>query len=150
MTEGYSEEEIGKFVEKLGRDRILELDDVKAVITTTDEGSTDVSVGTRRKRLIELMYEKKLVLSDPVRDRLASTLSGMTEGFVGSDLGSICREAGMLALREDAAFVTQRHFEEAQKKVHPMMNERLRDYYKNIQQHFKGGLPKQVQPPEYQ
>jgi transitional endoplasmic reticulum ATPase len=150
MTEGYSEEEIGKFVEKLGRDRILELDDVKAVITPADEGSTDVSVGTRRKRLIELMYEKKLVLSDPVRDRLASTLSGMTEGFVGSDLGSICREAGMLALREDAAFVTQRHFEEAQKKVHPMMNERLRDYYKNIQQHFKGGLPKQVQPPEYQ
>ena len=30
------------------------------------------------------------------------------------------------------------------------MNERLRDYYQRIQQHFKGGLPKQVQPPEYQ
>jgi transitional endoplasmic reticulum ATPase len=56
----------------------------------------------------------------------------------------------MLALREDAVVVTWRHFEEAQKKVHPMMNDRLREYYKNIQQHFKGGLPKQVQPPEYQ
>jgi transitional endoplasmic reticulum ATPase len=30
------------------------------------------------------------------------------------------------------------------------MNERLRDYYAKIQQHFKGGLPVQVQPPEYQ
>ena len=46
--------------------------------------------------------------------------------------------------------VTMKHFEQAQKKVHPMMNERLREYYQKIQQHFKGGLPKQVQPPEYQ
>jgi len=150
LTGGYSEEAIGEVVEKLGRDRILEPDDVKAVITAAAEGSSDVSVGTRRKRLVELLHEKNLVLSDPIRDRLASTLSGITEGFVGSDLESICREAGMLALREDASVVTQRHFEEAQKKVHPMMNERLRDYYQKIQQHFKGGLPKQVQPPEYQ
>jgi transitional endoplasmic reticulum ATPase len=56
----------------------------------------------------------------------------------------------MLALREGVATVTRRHFEEAQKKVHPMMNDNLREYYGKIQQHFKGGLPKQVQPPEYQ
>jgi len=150
LTEGYSEEEIEELVDKLGRDRILNPDDVKAVITAPDEGSSGTSAGTRRKRLVELLHEKNLVLSDPERDQIASALAGMTEGFVGSDLESICREAGMLALREGAALVTQRHFEEAQKKVHPMMNERLRDYYQRIQQHFKGGLPKQVQPPEYQ
>ena len=150
LTDGYSEETIGELVEKLGRDRILEPDDVKAIITAAGEGKADLSVGSRRKRLVELLHEKNLILSDPARDHLASALSGMTEGFVGSDLESICREAGMLALREDAAVVTQRHFEDAQKKVHPMMNERLRDYYQKIQQHFKGGLPKQVQPPEYQ
>jgi transitional endoplasmic reticulum ATPase len=150
LTEGYSEEAIGELVEKLGRDRLLVVDDIRAVITAATEGSTAASVGIRRKRLVELLNEKNLVLSDPARDRLSSTLSGMTEGFVGSDLESICREAGMLALREDSAVITQLHFEEAQKKVHPMMNERLRDYYKKIQQHFKGGLPQQVQPPEYQ
>ncbi|HJX56000.1 MAG TPA: CDC48 family AAA ATPase [Methanoregula sp.] len=150
LTDGYSEEAIGELVEKLGRDRILEPDEVKASITTAGECKSDLSVGSRRKRLVELLHEKNLILSDPARDRLASALSAMTEGFVGSDLESICREAGMLALREDAAVVTQRHFEDAQKKVHPMMNERLREYYQKIQQHFKGGLPKQVQPPEYQ
>jgi transitional endoplasmic reticulum ATPase len=56
----------------------------------------------------------------------------------------------MLALREGASAVTLRHFDEAQKKVHPTMNNNLRDYYAKIQQHFKGGLPRQVQPPEYQ
>jgi transitional endoplasmic reticulum ATPase len=150
LTEGYSEEEIGELVEKLGKDRNLDLNEVKAAVTTAAEGSTGASPGTRRKRLLELLHEKNLVFLDPARELLTTMLSGITEGFVGSDLESICREAGMLALREDAAMVTRHHFEEAQKKVHPMMNERLRDYYKNIRQHFKGGLPQQVQPPEYQ
>ena len=150
LTESYSEEAIAELVEKLGKDRILDPEDVKTAIVAAPEGSTRASVGIRRKRFIELLNEKHLVFADPSRNRLATTLSEITEGFVGSDLESICREAGMLALREDATMVTQRHFEEAQKKVHPMMNERLREYYKNIQQHFKGGLPKQVQPPEYQ
>jgi transitional endoplasmic reticulum ATPase len=150
LTEGYSEEAIGELVEKLGKDQTLDFEDIMAVITPAAEGSTGASVGTRRKRFIELLNEKHLVFADPARDRLATTLSDITEGFVGSDLESICREAGMLALREDATMVTKHHFEEAQKKVHPMMNDRLREYYKNIQQHFKGGLPKQVQPPEYQ
>ncbi len=150
LTESYSEEAIAELAEKLGKDRTLNLEDVKRVIVPAVEGSTGVSVGIRRKRLIDLLNEKHLVFEDPSRDRLATILSEITEGFVGSDLESICREAGMLALREDASIVTRRHFEEAQKKVHPMMNERLREYYKNIQQHFKGGLPKQVQPPEYQ
>jgi transitional endoplasmic reticulum ATPase len=30
------------------------------------------------------------------------------------------------------------------------MNEKLREYYGKIQQHFKGGLPQKVQPPAYQ
>jgi transitional endoplasmic reticulum ATPase len=30
------------------------------------------------------------------------------------------------------------------------MNERLREFYGRIRLHFKGGLPKEVQPPEYQ
>jgi len=150
LTEGYSEEAIGELVEKLGKDRTLDLDDVKAVVTVAVEGSTGASPGTRRKRFVELLHDKNLVFVDPARELLTTTLSGITEGFVGSDLESICREAGMLALREDSAVVSRRHFEDAQKKVHPMMNERLRDYYKNIRQHFKGGLPTQVQPPEYQ
>ncbi len=149
LTENFSEEAIGELVEKLGTGRNLELNDIKEALTPATEGM-GAPVGTRRKRFVELLNEKNLVVIDPAREQLAIMLSGITEGFVGSDLESICREAGMLALREDAVVVTWRHFEEAQKKVHPMMNDRLREYYKNIQQHFKGGLPKQVQPPEYQ
>lgn len=57
----------------------------------------------------------------------------------------------MLAMREGAAVVKPSHFENAREKVHATMNERLRQYYGKVQQHFKGGLPKEIQPPpEYQ
>jgi transitional endoplasmic reticulum ATPase len=68
---------------------------------------------------------------------------------VGSDLEALCREAGMLAMREGAQAVTEKHFTAATAKIHPTMNERSREYYRRIREHFKGGLPKEVQPPEY-
>ncbi|MDD5420004.1 MAG: hypothetical protein PHV57_09190, partial [Methanomicrobiaceae archaeon] len=78
------------------------------------------------------------------------SLAAATDGYVGSDLEGLCREAAMFAMRDAAYYVSERHFEEARNKVHATMNERLTEYYKRIQQHFKGGLPREVQPPEYQ
>ncbi len=150
LTDRFNEDALGELVEKLGKDRTVTTDDMKAAITPAQDDSKGLPVGMRRRRFLELLSEKNLSFTDPARERLAADLAGVTEGFVGSDLESLCREAGMLSLREGATTVTKRHFEEAQKKVHPTMNDNLRDYYGKIQQHFKGGLPKQVQPPEYQ
>jgi transitional endoplasmic reticulum ATPase len=150
LTERFSEDALAELVEKLGKDRSVTLADVKAVLVPAASDAAGLQRGARRKRLVELLGEKNLVFADPAREKLADVLAGMTEGFVGSDLEALCREAGMLALRDGAQVVTKHHFEAAQKKVHPTMNENLRQYYDKIQQHFKGGLPKQVQPPEYQ
>jgi transitional endoplasmic reticulum ATPase len=150
LTSQYNEDAITEFAEKLGKDKAVTADEIKAAITPAPEKMTGMPAGSRRKRLIEHMAEKNLTFTDPARVNLANALAGLTEGFVGSDLESLCREAGMLALREGTPVVSMRHFEAAQKKVHPTMNDNLRDYYGKIQQHFKGGLPKSVQPPEYQ
>jgi transitional endoplasmic reticulum ATPase len=104
----------------------------------------------RRQRIFELFEARKIKFEDPQKMELLRDLASKTEGFVGSDLEALCREAGMLALREGAKVVSRRHFDAAQKKVHPTMNENLRQYYGKVQQHFKGGLPQKVQPPEYQ
>ncbi len=74
-------------------------------------------------------------------------LAAQTENYVGSDIEAICREAAMLALREnfEAKKVEMKHFREALKKVKPTMNEMVTSYYKNIKDHFKGGTPKEVQ-----
>jgi len=150
LTRGYNEDAVGELVEKLGKDRMVSMQELKEALTPAAADSGGLPTGLRRKRLVEMMIEKNLTFSDPGREKIASGLADMTEGFVGSDLESLCREAGMLALRGKAGSVTMGHFEEAIRKVHPTMNDNLREYYGKIQQHFKGGLPKQVQPPEYQ
>lgn len=150
ITAGFHEDALGELIEKLGREKDVSVADIKAALTPVTIEGVGLPAGLRRRRILEMLAEKKLALSDPARDKLAADLAGATEGFVGSDLESLCREAGMLALREGAVTVTRKYFDEAQKKVHPTMNENLRQYYDKIQQHFKGGLPKQVQPPEYQ
>jgi transitional endoplasmic reticulum ATPase len=150
LTAQYNEDAIGELVEKLGRDRTVTADDIRAAITPAPEKMNGLPSGTRRRSLIEHLAEKKLVFADPVREQLAADLAKETEGFVGSDLEALCREAGMLALREGATIVARRHFDAAKQKVHPTMNENLRQYYGKVQQHFKGGLPQKVQPPEYQ
>jgi transitional endoplasmic reticulum ATPase len=147
---GTTEESLAEIVETWGTDKQISPKEIRETFVPKTEGNVGLSTGARRKRLIELMSEKKLTVADPARDALALTFAKISEGFVGSDLESLCREAGMLALREGLSTVSQRHFEAAQQKVHPTMNENLRMYYAKIQAHFKGGLPKQVQPPEYQ
>jgi transitional endoplasmic reticulum ATPase len=150
LTDRFNEDALGELVEKLGKDKTVTAEDVKASLTPAKDDSTGLPPGARRRRLLEMFAEKNIIYADPARERLSTELAGVTEGFVGSDLESLCREAGMLALRDSVSTVSRKHFEAAQKKVHPTMNDNLRQYYDKIQQHFKGGLPKQVQPPEYQ
>jgi len=149
-TAGYDEDAIAGLAESWGKERDVGAAEINAAVILKASTGKGLSPGARRRRIVELFRERAITLRDPARDVFISTLAEQTEGFVGSDLESLCREAGMLALRENTTVITMRHFEEAQKKVHPTMNDRLREYYQRHQQHFKGGLHKQVQPPEYQ
>jgi len=58
-------------------------------------------------------------------------LADITEGFSGSDLEVLVREAGLLALREDinAEKVYKRHFEQALKKIKPSITPEMIRYY---------------------
>ena len=70
-------------------------------------------------------------------------LADLTEWYVGSDLETLCKEAAMLALREEMniAFIEMRHFREALKKVRPAIDERTMQYYEQIKEKFTGGRP---------
>lgn len=72
-------------------------------------------------------------------------LAAITKGYVGSDIESLCREAAILALREDmdAKEVANRHFEDALKKVRASVNEELIKHYDKIAEQL-GLAPKQV------
>ena len=81
----------------------------------------------------------------PLSDVNISELAELSEGYVGSDLESLCREAGMLAMREDFDHVEMRHFEEALQKIRPTASADLTDHYQRVQEQFKGGVAKKEQ-----
>lgn len=72
-------------------------------------------------------------------------IAAITKGYVGSDIESLCREAAILALREDmdAKEVAMRHFEAALKKVRASVNDELIKYYDRMAEQL-GLAPKQV------
>jgi transitional endoplasmic reticulum ATPase len=67
-------------------------------------------------------------------------LAELTEGYVGSDLDSLCCEAAMLAMRENLDRVDMSHYLEALKKVRPSVEESMVSYYERISERFKGGV----------
>lgn len=74
-------------------------------------------------------------------------LAEMTVGYVGSDLAALCREAAMLAMREESGKVEMRHYREALKKVRPSVEENMASYYERISERFKGGV--KIEPGSY-
>ncbi|MDI6866416.1 CDC48 family AAA ATPase [Methanoculleus sp.] len=151
MTEGLSENDLEDLVLAIGANRPVSLNEVKEHLATIKPGDEEgLRTYLRRKKIIDLFAREKITLDDPVRKQLVRRIAADTEGFVGSDLEALAREAAMLAMREGATIVSQKHFDRAREKVHATMNERVREYYQKIQQYFKGGLPKETQPLEYQ
>jgi transitional endoplasmic reticulum ATPase len=73
-------------------------------------------------------------------------LSQDLNGYTGADIESLCREAAMLALREDqdAKFVKLHHFDKAMEKVPPSVSKTYADSYKKMEQNYlknvKAGL----------
>jgi transitional endoplasmic reticulum ATPase len=84
------------------------------------------------------IHLKNTPLSDDVN---IEALADLTENYVGSDIESLCREAVMLALREnfDTERVEIRHFKDALKKIRPALAEDMLEYYEKLQEQFKGG-----------
>ena len=68
----------------------------------------------------------------PLKDVSLERLTAATRGFAGSDIEAICREAGLMALRDDpnAKEVTMYHFEKAIRKIRPSITDGMEKFYK--------------------
>lgn len=73
---------------------------------------------TARQKIIGI-HTKNMTLN---KDVDIAQLIERTDNLTGADLKSICMEAGMLALREDAKNIKHKHFEQAMVKVSAARN----------------------------
>ena len=88
-----------------------------------------------RKDILDI-YARRMPLADDVNlIEIAKSL----EGFVGSDIEALCREAGLISLRENikADVVHHHHFIEARSKVHATMTPNAQEYYEKLEAELK-------------
>ncbi len=82
----------------------------------------------------------------PLKDVDVDYLAEETEGFVGADIEALCREAAMLALREDMKnkMITADHFEQALMKVAPSVTKDVEQMYIALQDKFKAARAREM------
>ena len=88
-----------------------------------------------RKDILDI-YTRRMPLADDVD---LEEIAKLTDGFVGSDIEALCREAGILALRENinAEEVKMKHFREALGKIHATMTPQAIEYYNKLERVLK-------------
>ena len=91
--------------------------------------------------------KKKEIIVDNEREASLLELAKKTEGYVGADIEAVCREAAILALREDikSEFVTIKHFEQALKDVGPSVTKDIEKLYEDMQTQFKAARAKEME-----
>ncbi len=89
-----------------------------------------------RRKILEV-HTRGMPLADNVD---LDAIAKETNYYVGADLENLCREAAMLALREDITnrIVTVEHFREALKKTGPSMNPDLVKAFDNMADNLRG------------
>jgi transitional endoplasmic reticulum ATPase len=95
------------------------------------------------RKSIFRIHTKGMPLDESVDlDELAQN----TDGFVGADIESLCREAGILALREsmEAEKVRMKHFEKALSKARPSVDEETIKFYEAMGEELEGGMQKRT------
>ena len=73
------------------------------------------------------------------KEELIKDMAGKTEGYVGADIESVIREAGLIALRRDinSEKILANDFKEALKIIKPSVNIELQKHYQEIEKDMK-------------
>ena len=154
-----TERVVSQFLTEL--DGLVELKDVIIVAATNRPDLVDRSLlrPGRFDRLIYIPMPDKAARQKIIEIHLsrmaargvsAGWLAEATENFSGADLEMLCREAGMLALRQhirpgmsreeliiDKITVTKEHFQEARVRIKPHLSEEMMDEYLQMIRNFE-------------
>ena len=109
---------------------------------------TAKTVGKGESTSVEFENEEKLFDKEDIksRDDFLRALAKKTEGYVGADIEAVCREAAILALREDinSRDIYKKHFELALQKVRPSVTKEVEKAYEELVEHFTAARAKQM------
>ncbi len=95
-----------------------------------------------REKIFEI-YIKKMPVADDVN---AAKLAAKTQGYVGADIEGICREAAMIALRENikASEIKMEHFKKSLDIVKPSVDKEIEEVYQQLEDYFSAARARQI------
>ena len=67
-------------------------------------------------------------------------LAASMENYTGADIEAVCREAALIAMRDEKKTVTRKHFETAVERVRPTVNDEMMQYYSKLEETLTSGL----------
>jgi len=67
-------------------------------------------------------------------------LSSKMDNYTGADIEAVCREAALIAMRNEKKTVSKKHFEQAIDRVRPTVNEDMMQYYGRMESMLTSGL----------
>ncbi len=107
---------------------------------------TDIPNEESRLKIFEV-HSKNM----PLKNVDLKELAKKTEGYVGADIEAICREAGMLALRDniESKEVSIEYFEKALKVVRPSASKEIQKIYAELQDKFKKQAAAEIKEKNY-
>ncbi len=84
--------------------------------------------------------------SMPLQDVDLHELAQRTEGYVGADIEAVCREAAILALRDNmaATIITREYFEKALQKVPPSVTKDIETAYAELEKYFRSARGREL------
>jgi len=89
------------------------------------------------------VHTEKMKLDKDVKIK---DLASKTEGYVGADIESVCREAAIMTLRDDmkAKVVKMKYFDQALEKVRPSATKEIEEAYQELAKHFSSARGAQM------
>tara|TARA_B100000586_G_scaffold68694_1_gene47922 strand:- start:1024 stop:3249 length:2226 start_codon:yes stop_codon:yes gene_type:complete len=67
-------------------------------------------------------------------------LANKMDNYTGADIEAVCREAALIAMRNEKKTVSKKHFEQAIDRVRPTVNEDMMQYYGRMESMLTSGL----------
>jgi transitional endoplasmic reticulum ATPase len=111
-----------------------------------EETEENTAEKTTEKAPDKIITKKTEIGKLPDSDKLLWLLASMTDGYVGADIESVCREAAMITLREDinAKTVSKKAFIKVLNIVRPSVTKDVIEEYKNLKDQFSAAAARQM------
>ena len=91
-----------------------------------------------RLEIIKILTKKMPLTNDVKLQEIAIA----TQNFTGADLTDLCREAAVLAMRNNSSKISSQDFANCLKHIKPSITKEIDQWYKNMKESISNVVPK--------